>query len=286
MKKNSTVVRSFDIDSKQAALYFDYVIPFLPEVKIKDHNIDINVQPGHPTVLPKELGKQAIEELYKLRVSSLDLLLPAIQGEDFPKIEKERMKYWKAAIAYCQKYKLMHTPALLTNSDKIRGSKNQSQDLAAILADIHLVDVADVSWESIVEFRKDEQSKRSFRALIRFLKDQHIESNPEKIKDDLLHHLDTYQETAKSWRFETKASSLSMLLNSKLLLPSGILSFVCNSLGAPIEAIIGAAGGVAVEIGKISLHVVKRHYGFEDLRRDSPAAYLISAQEIEQKAPK
>ena len=99
--------------------------------------------------------------------------------------------------------------------------------------------------------------------------------------ESCLRHLDGH--AVKDWGFETRTSTLSMLLSSKTLTGTAAGAVASVLFGVPSLAAAAAIAGTFVEIGKVSVHLAKRKYGLTKLRRDHPMSYIIDAKMLLEK---
>ena len=150
------------------------------------------------------------------------------------------------------------------------------EDLTLSIANIRLIDTKKAQWDHILEFRKDEDSRRKLRNLRLFLHTNYEGKTLEFIEDDLNKRLDDYQNICKDWGFDTLTSSISALIDAKNLV--GLLAgSTCATLfGGPIA---GLVAGASIELSKIAIMLTRKKYAFHKLKRDHDLAYLIEARE-------
>jgi len=153
-----------------------------------------------------------------------------------------------------------------------------ASDFAATMTSMHLIDVNKLSWERIEEFRKDRASRMKLRRLRLFFLQNYTGRDRRYVEDDLCRLLDEYERTVLSWGFETRAQVVSMLLSSKWI-AGGFGGSVFSALaGAPMAALVTAAGGLSIEIGNVVLEVTKRRHALRKLTYESPISYVVDLQ--------
>lgn len=163
--------------------------------------------------------------------------------------------------------------------EEVSASDSLCEDEISIaLMNIPLVDTSKVSWEQILEYRKNEEAKSKLRNLRLFLHTNYEQKSSAYIEDDLGKRLDDYLNTCKDYGFETTVSMLGAVMKSKNLMLAGSTSLVAAILGASTTATIAALVGASIEIANISLEIAKRSYGYKKFNRDHDLAYIIETQ--------
>jgi hypothetical protein len=316
VNQRGSTVCCFDFDAKQAALYVDYVVPFFPEVRVDNRSkgSKVSVQYALPNVLPPFLASDARSELESLRGDHaiallIDLCvqalrLPDLEGTEWDALEgffrrssiykgprrrrhngKTGQEFFEAATDYCRRYHLSSYPAILPNSDMPILNEDTSQAVAITLTGLRLIDVANLSWDHIVEFRRDERSRSAFRRLLQFFSESYAGKPSERIQEDLLMRLEAFNDVVDDWHFETIDTSLSLVLNSKILAASSVVSLASFCFNATPEAVLAGAIGAGVEFANLALHLRRRAYALHTMRRDHPLSYLISASVLKSNSP-
>ncbi len=306
MRAAPTIVRCFDFTAKQAALFFDYVIPFFPDVQLEEQSMRLEFELSD--ILPPDLGRDALVELENLRADvAISVILEQMVHtfgredlhhevqtviakaiNDFPRVQQRRRQrrhpvsgdFIAAAAEFSERHGLTATPVLLPSEGSPALDTGNEESVAITLTGMSLVDVNRVSWEKIVEFRRDKKATLAFRRLLRLFSDTYSHRSLDEIRDDLLSRLEGFANVARDWEFETIDSSITMILNSKVLATSAVASLASLSFGGVHEAIAASAVGAAVEIGNLSLYLRRRAYGLANLRRDHPLSYLLSARAL------
>jgi len=97
----------------------------------------------------------------------------------------------------------------------LRGSTASTASVALTLKQLNLVDTKNVSWEQIHEFRKDLDNVKRLRNLRLDLARNYEGKDPEFVRDDLERRLEEYREAAKLWGFSTRERAMSIVLSDK-----------------------------------------------------------------------
>lgn len=283
-----SIMKSTVIDvsgqSKIAALFFDYVVPvFLSK---NEREVDVEVLDANiiRQLIPPQLWNSSKEDVIApyLEVLKQWLILAMdldqhVATRRVKKFEKLADKFWVDTYSFLASYGFGSAPMLWGDSQPETGSL--SEKIVVTVSGANLIDIGNASWRQVMEFRNDSDSISKLRRLRLFLTDTYTGKSPSYVIDDLYKRLEDHERTAKAWGFETLTSSLSLVLSSKTLLASSTGTLASILLGQPVAAVISAAAGGVVEMGNVALHLAKRQYGFESLKRDHPLAYIVKARE-------
>ena len=177
---------------------------------------------------------------------------------------------------FIKKYKLQQIPLIV--SPEVSETNSTNENLEISLTKLQLVDASKASWEQIFEFRKDEKAKANFRNLLLFFRTNYIGKPKTFIEDDINRRLEDYKNSVKDWGFDTKVTTISMILSSKKLMGTIGVTLTSALFNEPNIAKLSIGTGVTLELGDIILYLVKRKYGLSRLRRDNPLCYIIEAK--------
>jgi hypothetical protein len=139
-----------------------------------------------------------------------------------------------------------------SNQVLTEGTKN---DFFAALTGLKLVDINKMSWEQVVEFRKDKDSRAALRRLRLFFSENYAGKDRAFIVDDLLSRIDRQEQVAKTWGLQTTLRSLAVAFTDRSILMTTVGGLAVAATGAPlpIAATAGAiitAGSCGLEFGK------------------------------------
>jgi len=119
------------------------------------------------------------------------------------------------------------------------------QILTAAIPNIAMVDESSLTWEQVIEFRRDIDTRKKYRRLVRWVNTELKETAPEEIEDLIAIRLDDYQWALKKHGIKVSLGALSCLLDPKFL---GVVS-------ATVAATAVAGGGVWAALAGASLTV-------------------------------
>ena len=183
--------------------------------------------------------------------------------------------------ALARKYKLTNLPVDASTEDDFYandGEENATNDLTALLSGIFLIDIEKVTWEHLLEFRRDRQAKSKLRNLRLFMQENYKDKPRSFIEDDLHKRIEEYDEVSREWGFETRAAVINMILTSKTLAGAFTGSFVSALIGAPVTAALTATGGLSLEIGRSLLELKRRNHALQVSLASNPLSYIAYAK--------
>jgi hypothetical protein len=156
-------------------------------------------------------------------------------------------------------------------------SKNGS-DICFSLENLQLIDTSTVSWEQILEVKKDEKLSKKFRNFRLFFENEiRIKKwDKNEARETFLKLQDDYESAIKSMRFNTITGTVHTIISKESL----ICSLVGNFLGGNITGeIIGSLIGTSIPlIGNIVLNTIKTSYNNKKLLDQEPIAYIYEAK--------
>jgi len=142
---------------------------------------------------------------------------------------------------------LLYSDAAACNSDYKQGS---SEVIAAAISNIALVDENQLTWEQVLEFRKDAPARAKYRRLSRWVDAELVSKPPAQVLDEIAIRLDDYDWALTKHGIRCAVGSLSCLLDPKFaaLLSATTVASIFTS-GSPWGALLGislAVGGSLV----------------------------------------
>ena len=174
----------------------------------------------------------------------------------------------------------VRSPSILFSRDFTALSDAIDSDLTLSLANLSLIDTDKLSWEEILEIRRDPTLTAKLRNLRLFLSKSYDGKSRGFIEDDLSKRLEEYNDLCKNHRLETRLSVLSMLVDAKNIHAAIGGGIVGTLFGGPIA---GLATGASIEIATIAIEIAKKKHAFNKIRGQHELGYLI---DVESKAYK
>ena len=292
MKLYNTVAFSFG-PMKEAALYFDFIIPFNSYADYLSKAADLP-----PILPPEEIAPKMIPDNLRAKPNFAEMFLcvdiafglllqkklienfglPArIEGIGKGEYAKIELTAGKLFYEFMKEFSLENAPIVFPNIS-IPNSDSESDDIAVTISSLHLIDVSKTTWEQIAEFRQDKEAKKKLRHLRLFAFENYAGKSRAYIEDDLYSKISEYNEQVRRWGFETKYSVITTLLNSKTLASAFGGSLISTLFDSPITAVASAAFGLAVEIGKISFEISHKRFELRNVLKDNPVSYINDAK--------
>ena len=142
------------------------------------------------------------------------------------------------------------------------------------------IDYTDLSWNHIIELRKDPDFVIKLRNLRVFYLDELKNKEKEHAIDILLSRINQFNEKCHSWGLKTTLSTLSQVINSKTLL--GNLALVAASILANDSSLIKAStiSALSIEIGKFVISFSEKLIAKRDLVINDPVSYLVEIEKM------
>lgn len=150
--------------------------------------------------------------------------------------------------------------------ESIRKQDFKSGDYRVLVASLQHLEVViedHLTWEQVVEFRKDSESKTNFRQIIHWLDSQMVGKSNQFIIDEIGVKLDLYRAALRKHGVKTKIGVLSSLINSKALLSSLVTMGGSIVAGEPLWGSL-ATGGVL--LGKVLISIGESKIELEGVR--------------------
>jgi len=161
-------------------------------------------------------------------------------------------------------------------------SQEKADDLSnrylATLSGLKLVDPSRVSWDALIEFRKDEASKSALRDLRLYFSENFSEQDVGYASDKLASTLEKYEKTSKLWGFETAQRSLSVVFSKGTAMATSLGTLTTAALGMPLA--VSAAAGAAMTLGPGLLEIARIAIDRQKQSLDRPLRYLSSVKKI------
>lgn len=283
-------------DLKQSLLYFDHVIPVnlaLEVLKLSDLKaleLKFVMPPKSALRFPVALCREPnfneqYTELVKASTMFFFLYLqkryrlkkPKWMTNDDVKLGKnygdEFMKFVKA-------FGLGSLPIDTTGIpiDSLISNRREAGEVALSLSALDLIDTGALSYEALAELRRDKESIEKLRRLRLFVNDNYQGKSKEYVEDSILSKLSDYNETVRSWGFETKQGAITFLLNSKLIAGGFTGSLISTLFGFPTMAIASSLGAVGLELAKLSLTLSKRKFELRKVMCENPVSYIVDVK--------
>lgn len=143
--------------------------------------------------------------------------------------------------------------ALLRKSIAPRATETTSlgERFALSIKNLHLVDPSQLSWDEIIEFRKDRKALSALRNLRLFFNEDLSDKSQAYIEDKLEQLHDRYCDESKQWRFQLAHRTLSVMFDNSSVLAGTAATLAAAVVGGSLSA--AAVAGAVVPIGRVLL---------------------------------
>ncbi|MES2046514.1 MAG: hypothetical protein V4475_21800 [Pseudomonadota bacterium] len=157
-------------------------------------------------------------------------------------------------------------------------SAENRTDYAIALKNLSLIDPRSVSWENIIEFRKDKDAINSLKRFRLFFTDNFSDKDRNYVADKLYVMLDEYEATSKLWGFKTIQKTLSVAVSNQNMISSSLGTLAPALAGVPLP--IAAGVGAVVTLGGCALEFSKIAVDHRNLTSNSPVSYLAKLKTL------
>jgi hypothetical protein len=283
-------------DHKQAALYFDKILPCytyneVPKELRLDYTLlrDIYVQIAEEYCFPGKNDFESFEydllERKNLDINNPDdvwtlndnilaahvaltrLKIPSVPIFNNVDLGYERLLLYPETVERINEL-IDRTPSLpLNNGDA----------LELTISDIGLVDTSNATWEQILELKKDRDARRNLRNFRLFLYGNFQGKSKAYISDSIDKKIDEYEMACKKHGFDMVSSSFLMLVDSKSLPVLSVIAAV-GIISKKWDLTTAAIGTAIIETAKLSINLVKKSFEFRRLKNQHELAYIFDAR--------
>jgi hypothetical protein len=268
-------------EAKAAALFFDHVVPvyFLSfsdsadalDSKGPADRFEVARQLLPPVLLsPNQWGVDNEVIQLAMFAQALTASGPRQEGDVIQEALKQTLrnileKFPTGALSHFRK-----------RSDINVLSSVEMDTVSIALSNLKLVEERKLSWNHILEVRRDARSIAKLRR-VRLLFHEDYSGKPASyIQDDILRRLDEYDETVRKWGLNTALQSMEMVCSSKSL-PAAAVAAMVAGLGGGIP--LAAALGSILEVGKIGLNIVAKRRELLEFKSHNPVSYLVELRD-------
>ena len=276
--------------TKQAALFFDHVIPYdgVEEFSrtgtdgtdgpIKD---DEKAQRIITELLPPEFGTSKEVADFAFVASMGIVAITIAQGfyncEPVDKQVEELLGKFNKPSGM-KRHTQDNSPVSLPPDLYEHHDQDATPKADALLsiAQMQVPDGSALSWDHIIEFRKDMSARNRLRRLRVFAAKEYEGKPASFIEDDLCLRMEEYEQVLKEWNIKTVLSGLSTALSLESAIQVGIVDAVGVLHGVSSPTLL--ATSVAIPCGHFAIEFAKQRLERNKEVRGFPLAYLTDLQ--------
>lgn len=248
---------------KEAALYFEYVIPL---------DCEDNSTEELFAVLPESMMNERFEGAVKELWDVYHLYWESQCGTSYF-YEPCLRGYQTALKIFEERYSLTELPIFGHSGPGISLSNDEIPYLA--LQNLQIIDPSQLTWDLVLEFRKDPDAVNKVQRLRCFLESNYTNKSRRFIEDDLAIKTEDYQSALKKWGFETEVGIIEILLRSKTTFDSIAACLAFALSGDMVFSAEPFTAGILIETSSVAVKLNKRSKGKDELKRNNPYDYLI-----------
>lgn len=154
-------------------------------------------------------------------------------------------------------------------------SENSIQEPALILSNLKLIDTSELSWNHLLEIKRDKESIKKLRRLKTFIYQNYSNKPLAFIEDDLLSRIEAYETSAKHLGLQTKDSAFKIIFNSGSLFASAAAAIFSAYSGTPTTIPLSLAIGSAFMLGNIGIEFRSLKRAEYKFKQDDPVTYIV-----------
>lgn len=289
-------------DSKEASLYFDYIIPLgLVFDSIIEYGSDdffrsfdhskrenwqglLEIRKKFDQLLPPELNaKNWIDDLADvnmkvlLRQVNVRPGVTALEVASEVKVAKEddgkTLQHFIARLG-------ISDPSFTASAEFFTQTNSSSDDAQITIANLNLIDASKATMEQILAFREDSKARVKLRKLRLFAMQNYSGKSKAFVEDDLQTRINDYEQEVRRWSFETKRTAVSMLFKSKILAGAVGGSLVGAVVGEPAISIASLTFGTIAEFANIALEVSRVKFEAATALQGNAVSYIHEGNRV------
>lgn len=287
---NSTTIVDFSKSTKNAALYFDYVVPFTSfGIRYNDPEIWQEAKKADPDELHSSTYATAHSLKASLEFRIADSILPPYMRQPGDELEllwlnNDAVEYglndqfYKEVDRFFRKWPQLEGAQWLWN-DEVPTNPNAPEELLLTITELQLVDANQANWDQILEFRQDSEAKSAFKRFRLFALQNYTGKSKNFIEDHIALQIEDYHRQAKKHGLISTAGRLKILAAPPLIGSLG--SFVAWIFGLQDLTMLmesAAAGGLISSIIGLGCEVAIKKHAMSELREMHPISYIIQAK--------
>ena len=227
-----------------------------------------------PKVLPERLLR-GLKTISKILTRDFGIPIKAAHFYNRPVQTKAKLKKLLKSILSEHGFATCSTwsPIVRTSNSSV---EEPSFELA--IRDLNLVNASKLTWQEIIEFRKDEDSAKALRDLRLFFHENFVGKEKDYIQDKLFQLIDRHETMTKLWKFETVQKSLSVAFTNQSAIAASAAGLATAVAGGPLSVVAAAAltiplAGCAVEFAKVAIDAKKE-------KIDRPTRFLTKLKNL------
>ena len=151
--------------------------------------------------------------------------------------------------------------------------------VVASLEGIGIIDETTLTWEQILDFRKDTNARHKYIRFLHWLDKDMIGRSPAYIEDEISLRLQDYERSLKNHGIKTVIGTVSEVLDGKYIIGSSSIVAGLSLSGHPV---LGFLVGAGLLIGKVVIKISETALSFDDneLGINSEVSWVYEVKEL------
>lgn len=152
--------------------------------------------------------------------------------------------------------------------------------VVATLADLNIVSENTLTWEQVLEFRKDKDSQFKYKRFLHWLDKEMVGRPQDFIKEEIELRLQDYEHALQKHGIKTIVGTISEALDGKYFLGASSLAGSLILTGHPS---LGVLVGSGLVVGKTAVKIAETLLSFDDVQcgPNSEISWVYEAKQLE-----
>jgi len=165
------------------------------------------------------------------------------------------------------------------NARKNEFNEGDRRVIVATLEGLGLVDEFALTWDQVLDFRKDVNNRHKYVRFLHWLDKDMIGKSHAFIEDEISLRLEDYERSLKKHGIKTVIGTVSEVLDGKYILGSSGIAAGLSLSGHPV---LGSLVGAGLLIGKIAVKVSETALSFDDkeLGSNSEVSWVYEVKQL------
>jgi len=197
--------------------------------------------------------------------------LRRVYDPDTPRAARTDLRQMSTIIAGAVGVPIIPVYSSLRSRDLAYG-EGDWEAIVSILSNLEIVDEDSISWEQVLEFRRDEKAQRLYKRFLHWLDSKMIGRSLSYIEDEITLRYEDYLWSLKKHGINTVLGTLSTTLDSKTIFSGAIAVVSAAIAGEPLWGLFASSG---IVVGKIAVKAARVLLDLQDIRMGSYAEIAL-----------
>jgi len=188
--------------------------------------------------------------------------------------------YRKISKSFYKKHKIPLVPVYKSVKERdIEYHEGDRKAIVIALKNIKIVDEDKLTWEQVLEFRKDKEIRSKYRRFLHWLDKDMVGKSQAFIEDEIAGKLEDYENALKKYNIKTVLGTIEEALDRKYLIGASGIATTITYAGYPTWGLLTGAGLI---VGKMAVKLRETKLDFEDIERgtNSEISWMYEAKKL------